>query len=74
MTDPAFRIDFREDGDGWEATVWHYSDHGPDLPYAKVWTRHLEGCIAQAQHYVLMASDDRAVLPLDDLMRKTLGA
>lgn len=54
MSEPRFRIDVRQDGLGWEAVIYDFADHGPDLPYATVSGPELGSVMDSAAHYVTM--------------------
>lgn len=72
---PRFRIDVRQDGLGWEATVYDFDDHGPDLPYATVSGGDLGRVIDSAAHYVIVASPEQpAYQKIAELKRRMAAA
>jgi hypothetical protein len=58
LGDHRFTIDVfhRTDPEHWEAVVYDLHDHGAQLPYAEITAGLLERALAQATHYVLVAS------------------
>lgn len=69
-----FRIDIGQTDDGWEAVIYDLADHGPDMPYAKVWNRNIDVVMRHVAPYVASAAADHPDELLASLLKRAAVA